>query len=117
MEFDLQSIWTAAGLSAAALVVGVILGFIQSAVPQVTSSGTFRNWALIVISAVLVGLAAISSGASPSIENVLSGVLVFIGLYNAAKNAHGGGESLAQKTVNGSEISPAAPWLGGGTPE
>ena len=119
MSFDLQTIWTATGLSAAAVVVGLVFGFIQSAVPGITNSGTFRNWALIVISAVLVGLAGITSGKTLSdpdaIPNILGGILVFIGLYNASKNAHGAGEAAAVSTANGSEItSPTGP-LGLGT--
>jgi hypothetical protein len=105
VDFDLQSIWTAEGLAAAAIVVGLIFGFVQSAVPAITNSGTFRNYALIALSALLVGAAAVASGAQPSIENVFGGVLVFIGLYNAAKNLHGAGESAAKATVNGSTIT------------
>ena len=107
MEFNLQDIWTSEGLAAAALVIGLIFGFIQSAVPQITSSGTLRNWALMALSALIVGLAALDSGAQPSIENVIAGVLVFIGLYNATVNLHRAGAATAQKTVNGGEITPA----------
>lgn len=116
MEFDLQSIWSAEGLAAAAIVVGLIFGFLQSALPFVTNSGTFRNWALIAISALLVGAAALASGATPNVENVLGGILVFIGLYNAAKNLHGAGEAAAKSTANGSEITPGNLLPGGGEP-
>ena len=114
MTFDLQSIWSAEGLATAAIVVGLLFGFIQSAVPQITNSGTFRNWALIVLSGLIVGAAAVASGAQPSIENVIAGVLVFIGLYNAAKNLHGAGEAAAQNTVGGAEITHGNLLPGGG---
>lgn len=106
MEFDLQDIWSAEGLAAAALVVGLLFGFIQSAVPQITNSGTVRNWTLIVLSAVIVGAAAYASGATPNVQNVIGGVLVFIGLYNATKNLHGAGEAAAKSVANGSNITP-----------
>ena len=107
MEFDLQNIWNSEGLAAAALVVGLIFGFIQSAVPAITNSGTLRNWALMALSALVVGLAALDSGATPTIENVVAGVLVFIGLYNATVNLHQAGAATAQKTVGGSQITSA----------
>ena len=114
--FDLQSIWTAAGMSAAAVIVGLIFGFIQSAVPAFTNSGTFRNWALIVISGALVVLAGLTSGRTledPQVAtNLFGGLLVWIGLYNAAKNAHGAGEAVAQRTAGGAEISSPSTPLG-----
>ena len=110
MEFDLQSIWTAAGAAAAAVVVGYLFGFLQSAIPGITSSGTVRNYALIVLSAGLVALAAVTSGAQPEVGNVFSAVLVAIGIYNAAKNAHGAGEATALRTVDSATpISTAVP--------
>jgi hypothetical protein len=106
MAFDLQSIWTGAGLAAAAVVIGLIFGFVQSAVPIIPSSGTLRDWVLIVICAGLVALAAVTSGAKPDPSNVFAAILVFIGLYNASKNAHGAGEATAEKTVG---VPPAKP--------
>ena len=107
MEFNLQDIWSSEGLAAAALVIGLVFGFIQSAVPAISASGTFRNYALMALSALIVGLAALDSGAQPSIENVIAGVLVFIGLYNATVNLHRAGAATAQKTVDGDKITPS----------
>lgn len=108
MNFDLQSIWTAAGAAAAAVIVGYLFGFVQSAVPSFTNSATVRNWALIVFSAGLVLLAGLTSGKTLSdadvVANLFGGLLVFIGIYNAAKNAHGAGEATAVKQAGGSEI-------------
>lgn len=115
MDFDLQSIWTASGAAAAAVVVGFLFGFIQSAVPGITNSAVVRNWALIAISGAIVLLAAATSGKTledPNVVgNVFGGVLVFIGIYNAAKNAHGAGEATAVRSANGSEIGggPSVP--------
>lgn len=113
MQFDLQSIWSAEGLAAAALIVGLIFGFVQSAVPAITNSGDIRNYVLMALSALIVGAAAVASGAVPTIENVIGGVLVFIGLYNASKNLHGVGEATAKATVNGADITTAKPLIGG----
>lgn len=114
MDFDLQTIWTASGAAAAAVVVGFLFGFLQSAIPAVTASGAFRNWALIGLSAGIVLLAAATSGKTlddPNVVgNVFGGLLVFIGIYNAAKNAHGAGEATALRTVDSaSPISTAVP--------
>lgn len=115
VEFDLQSIWHAGGMSAAALTVGYIFGFVQSAVPRITNSGVFRNYVLMAVSAAIVILAGITSGKTLDdpfvINNLLGGTLVFIGIYNLAKNAHGAGEATAQKTSHGAEISsPPTPF-------
>lgn len=115
MEFDLQTIWTGAGLSAAAVIVGYVLGFLQSVAPWLPSSGVFRNWTIAIVSAFLVVLAGITSGRTledPNVVgNLFGGFLVFLGLYNAAKNAHGAGEATAVRTAGGAEISsPATPF-------
>lgn len=114
MTFDLQELWTATGLSAAAVVVGLVFGFLQSAIPAIPASGQLRNYVLIVLSAALVILAGITSGKTLNdadvIPNLLGGVLVFIGLYNASKNAHGGGEAVALRTVDSATpIATAVP--------
>lgn len=113
MDFNLQDIWTAAGASAAALVIGYIFGFVQSAAPFLTNSGTLRNYVLIVISAGLVLLAGATSGHTLSdpnaVANVFGGFLVFLGLYNAAKNAHGAGEATALKTVDSATAISSPP--------
>ena len=120
MDFDLQSIWTATGMAAAAVIVGYLFGFAQSAVPAISSSATLRNYALMIFSAVLVLLAGLTSGKTlddpDAVTNIFGGVIVFIGIYNAAKNAHGAGEATAVKTANGSEIGggPSDPGLVGG---
>lgn len=113
VAFNLQDIWTAAGMSAAAVIIGYILGFVQSVLPyEILSSGKVRNWALAFIAAVLVILAGWTSGHTLSepdaVSNLFGGFLVFIGLYNAAKNAHGAGEATAVKTAGGSEIGSSA---------
>lgn len=110
MTFDLQDVWTGAGLAAAALIVGVVFGFLQSILPQLPASGVFRNYVLAAISAGLVILAAVTSGAQPDAGNVFAAFLVFVGLYNASKNAHGGGEAAALRVSdNATSISTAIP--------
>lgn len=114
MEFDITTIWTATGMAAAALVVGYVFGFLQSVVPFLPTSGVFRNWVIAAISAALVVLAALGTGKTLDNPNLvtdaLGGVLVFIGIYNAAKNAHGAGEATALRTVtNATAITTAVP--------
>lgn len=108
MNFDLQSIWTAAGAAAGAVIIGYLLGFLQSVAPFLPSTGVFRNWMLAALSGGIVLLAALTSGHTLSepnaVANVFGGLLVFIGLYNASKNAHGAGEATAVKTAGGSVI-------------
>ncbi len=112
--FDPQIIWTGAGLSAGAVVVGLILGFLQSALPFISASGDLRNYVLIALSAAVVLLAGLTSGHTLSepdaATNILGGILVFIGLYNASKNAHGAGEAVALRTVDAATpITTAVP--------
>lgn len=114
MDFDISTIWTATGMAAAALVVGYVFGFVQSVLPFLPTSGVFRNWVIAVIAAGLVAIAALDTGKSldsPTlIADVLGGLLVFIGIYNAAKNAHGAGEATALRTVpSATSIAPAVP--------
>ena len=102
--FDLQSIWTAVGVSAFAVIVGYILGYVQSVAPFLPNTDIFRNVAISVLSAAGVVAAAITSGASPNPENVLGAIIVFIGIYNAAKNAHGAGTVTAARTSGGAAL-------------
>jgi hypothetical protein len=108
MTFDPQSIWTAAGAAGAALVVGYLFGFLQSIAPFLPSTGTVKNWVLAVISAGVVALAAVTSGASPDPVNVFAAGLVFVGIYQAASKTHEQGVASALKMVSGlaSEIKP-----------
>lgn len=99
MTFDLQTIWTAGGQDAFALVVGVLLGFAQSLIPAIPATGVLRNWSVAIVAGALVGMAAITSGHTISepnaAGNVLNGLLVFIGTYTIVL----GGHTAAVKTA------------------
>lgn len=99
--FDLQSIWTAAGAAAAAVVVGLIFGFLQSVIPGIPSTGTVRNWVLAILSAGLVILAALASGAKPEAGNVFAAFLTFLGVYLAATTAAAGGTAVGVRSAGG----------------
>jgi len=100
--FDLQSIWTGAGLSAAAVIIGYVLGFLASAMPAITATEALRRYDTIALDVVLVGAAALTSGATPNPGNVVGAVLVFIGIYNAASHANAVGIKTAVAVANGS---------------
>lgn len=102
--FDLNSIWTSAGGGAAAVIVGLIFGFLQSVIPGIPSTGTVRNWVLAILSAGLVVLAAFASGATPDAGNVFAAFLTFLGVYLAATAASVGGTAVAVRTAGGTAV-------------
>jgi len=108
MSFDPQSIWTAAGAAGAALVVGYLFGFLQSVAPFLPSTGTVKNWVLAALSAGVVALAAVTSGAAPDPTNVFAALLVCVGIYQAASKTHEQGVATALRMAS-SLASPMKP--------
>lgn len=113
MDFDLQAIWTTAGASAGVLVIGYLFGFLQSVVPFIPSTGTTRNWVLVILTGGLVGLAAVTSGKTLNdpdvVANVFSGILVFVGLYRMALSASDAGTTTAVSTAGGAPVEVKPP--------
>jgi hypothetical protein len=104
--FDLQSVWTAAGMAAAAVVIGYVLGFVASAIPNIPTTETWRRAEILALDVLIVGGAALTSGATLSPESFIGAALVFIGLYNAAANAHDAGVNSAVRYASGSPAKP-----------
>ena len=112
MEFDLQAVWTTAGASTAVLLIGYIWGFVQSVWPAIPTTGAVRNWVLTVITALIVGAAALTSGKTlddpNAVGNLVSGLIVFVGLQRMAIAAATAGNLTAQATSGGQplEVDP-----------
>jgi hypothetical protein len=95
VTFDLNSVWSAEGAAAAALLIGYVLGVVQSLVPAIPSTGVARNWIIGVLAVGLVALAASQSGQTPAVGNVFGAALIALGIYSAATAAHIAGTASA----------------------
>lgn len=112
MEFNLQAVWTTTGAATAVLIIGYVFGFLQSIAPFIPSTGTIRNIVLTIITAAIILAAALDSGKTledpDALQNVVGGIIAFLGLQRMAIAASDAGTLSAVTTAGGkpNEVKP-----------